>query len=379
MSTFWQNRRHAAIRALLSSYIDGEVSAAEGRRVEEHLTGCDECAAELESLRATMTLLRRMPMLETPRSYALTPADAEAAAPQRRLPSLASFTGGLATAGATALVVVLIVGVVFLARLGFTGSAAAPAAAPASMAAAPAPAAPAAAPAPQRAMPAAPQPAAAAPAQASAAPAQPAPAAQSAPAAAMTMADEEPSPTVAPAAAEQAVPAAAPAPRAAQEGEEIAEKEVVMEFTAIDDADAEATTTAEAYIAAQATYEADIAEAQMAATAAAQEQVQYATALAQWEKDQEERVREQAEERIATQATYEAQLADSYAVQARKDEARAAGQVESAEIQATDTLEQGEITIPLWVLWIVGAAALVAAIAIAVWLARRRNDANIDK
>ena len=375
MSTFWQNRRHAAIRALLSSYIDGEVSAAEGRRVEEHLTGCDECAAELESLRATMALLRRMPMLETPRSYALTPADAEAAAPQRRLPSLPSFTGGLATAGATALVVVLIVGVVFLARLGFTGSAAAPAAAPASMAAAPAPAAPA----PQRAMPAAPQPAAAAPAQASAAPAQPAPAAQSAPAAAMTMADEEPSPTVAPAAAEQAVPAAAPAPRAAQEGEEIAEKEVVMEFTAIDDADAEATTTAEAYIAAQATYEADIAEAQAAATAAAQEQVQYATALAQWEKDQAERAREQAEERIATQATYEAQLADSYAVQARKDEARAAGQVESAEIQATDTLEQGEITIPLWVLWIVGAAALVAAIAIAVWLARRRKEANIDK
>ena len=375
MSTFWQNRRHAAIRALLSSYIDGEVSAAESRRVEEHLSGCDECGVELESLRATMALLRRMPMLETPRSYALTPADAEAAAPQRRLPSLVSFTGGLATAGATALVVVLIVGVVFLARLGFTGSAAAPATAPASMAAAPAPAAPA----PQRARPAAPQPAAAVPAQAQAAPAQPAPAPQSAPAAAMAMADEEPSTTVAPDPAAQAVPAAAPVPRAAQEGEEIAEKEVVMELDATDDADAEATATAEAYIAAQATYEADIAEAKAAATAAAQEQVQYATALAQWEKDQEERAREQAEERVATQATYEAQLADSYAVQARKDEARAAGQVEPAEIQATDTLEQGEITIPLWVLWIVGAAALMAAISIVIWLARRRNEADIDK
>lgn len=370
MSTFWQNRRHAAIRALLSSYMDGEVSAAESRRVEEHLTGCDECAAELESLRATMTLLNRMPMLETPRSYALTPADAEAAAPQRRLPSLAVFTGGLATAGAAALVFVLIVGVVFLARLGFMGSAAAPvpAAAPAPQAAAPA--APAA-PAPQRVMPAARQPAAAAPAQAPAAPA-----AQSAPAAAMTMADEEPSPTVAPAPAAHAVPAVAPAPRAAQEGEEITEKEVVMEVTAIDDADAEAT--AETYTAAQATYEADIAEAQAAATASAQEQVQYATALAQWEEDQEERAREQAEERIATQATYEAQLADSYAeamAQTQKDAARAAGQVESAaEIQATDTLEQGELTIPLWVLWIVGAAALMAAIAIAVWLVRRRNE-----
>ena len=66
-------------------------------------------------------------------------------------------------------------------------------------------------------------------------------------------------------------------------------------------------------------------------------------------------------------------------MQAQKDAARAAGQVEPAEIQATDTLEQGELTIPLWVLWIVGAAALMAAISIVVWLARRRNETNIDK
>ena len=72
MTTFWQNRRHARIREMLSSYIDGEVSASEARRVEEHLTGCDECAAELESLRTTTMLLGRMPQLEPPRSYALT-------------------------------------------------------------------------------------------------------------------------------------------------------------------------------------------------------------------------------------------------------------------------------------------------------------------
>ena len=116
MSTFWQNRRHARVRTLLSSYIDGEVSASEARRVAAHLSGCDECVAELESLRATTTLLGRLPSLDTPRSYALTAADVQDMSPQSRLPSFAAFSGGLATAGAAALVVVLVVGVVFLAR-----------------------------------------------------------------------------------------------------------------------------------------------------------------------------------------------------------------------------------------------------------------------
>ena len=200
MSTFWQNRRHARVRTLLSSYIDGEVSASEARRVAAHLSGCDECVAELESLRATTMLLGRLPSLDTPRSYALTAADVLDMSPRRGLPSFAALSGGLATAGAAAVVVVLVVGVVFLARLGFTGSAAAPA--PAQFAAAPAPAAPAAvaqapaapaarAAAPASAAPAAAMPAAAAPqtravtaapAMAAAAPAAPAAQATSAPA-----------------------------------------------------------------------------------------------------------------------------------------------------------------------------------------------------
>ena len=84
MSTFWQNRRHARVRTLLSSYIDGEVSASEARRVAAHLSGCDECVAELESLRATTTLLGRLPSLDTPRSYALTAADVQDMSPQSR-------------------------------------------------------------------------------------------------------------------------------------------------------------------------------------------------------------------------------------------------------------------------------------------------------
>ncbi len=64
--------RHRRTRALLSSYIDGEVSAAERRRVEAHAAGCAECSDEIESLRATVELVRALPELELPRSFELT-------------------------------------------------------------------------------------------------------------------------------------------------------------------------------------------------------------------------------------------------------------------------------------------------------------------
>ena len=79
MRGFWRNRRHDRIRALLSSYIDGEASASESRYVEEHLLACDACAADLRSLRATTALLGSLAALNAPRSYALTAAQAQAA------------------------------------------------------------------------------------------------------------------------------------------------------------------------------------------------------------------------------------------------------------------------------------------------------------
>ena len=59
-------------RALLSSYIDGEVSAAAARRVEAHAAGCSDCRDEIESLRATVELVRALPELELPRSFELS-------------------------------------------------------------------------------------------------------------------------------------------------------------------------------------------------------------------------------------------------------------------------------------------------------------------
>ena len=412
MTTFWRNRRHAGIRELLSSYIDGEVSASEARRVEEHLTGCDECAAELESLRATTMLLSRLPVLETPRSYALTAADVEEATPQRRLPSLAAFTGGLATAGAAALVVVLIVGVVFLARLGLSGSAAAPApaAAPAAPAApAPAMAAPAApaAPAPQAPMAAAPAapaiaaaPQAAMPAPAAVPAAQPTavPAPQSAPAApaAAVMAQE-----AAPAPASSPAPAAQAAPAAAQEGEtgvvlelhsqEVAESDVEETATVeaqaspetvpeptptyaakvrvITHVDYVSTPANEATASARATHEAQAAATQTVATN--EVRAKHATVLAQHE-----------EGRAAAQATHEAQVAEwevAVTAQAQDYSDRATAQA-ATDADLVEGQADGGVAAPTWLLIAVGAGALVVVAALFVGrVRRRRGGSDIDR
>ena len=390
ISTFLKNRRCAKIRSLLSAYIDGETSTSESRRVQKHLASCAGCAAELESLRATTMLLGSLPQLEPLRSYALTPAQASAATNRRTLPfpAFEAFTGGLVTAGAASLVVALVVGLVFLARLGFIGLA---------DEALPAPAAAPAAPVQQMAAPAAAAPAPAAPAQqmAASAPAAPAAApvpAPAAPAAASTVAPAPVAamPQVAPAPTTAAM-AAAPAPAAAAhtEAEQEIVKETAIELDSIDDANVEttATATAEAHIAAQATYEAQLAASQAVATAAAQEQVKYATALAQWEAEQAERAEEQAEKQRAIEATYEAQLSVSYAAAtARADalvrEATAQAkliEVQAVEVQATEQSVPSEATIPVWVLVMLGGAALAAAAATAFGLMRRRATNNINE
>ena len=96
---------HSRIRALLSPYVDGEVSAAETRRVEEHAAACPACRDELDSLTATVELVRGLPELELPRSFELT-----------RLPeeepraSFGVWAPRLATSVAGLLLVVLLAG-----------------------------------------------------------------------------------------------------------------------------------------------------------------------------------------------------------------------------------------------------------------------------
>ena len=58
-------------RGMLSAYIDGHLTNKECEAVESHLKGCEKCRHELESLRATVDILHLMPMVSTPRSFAL--------------------------------------------------------------------------------------------------------------------------------------------------------------------------------------------------------------------------------------------------------------------------------------------------------------------
>nr|ABZ09417.1 hypothetical protein ALOHA_HF4000APKG8C21ctg1g5 [uncultured marine microorganism HF4000_APKG8C21] len=92
-------------RTLLSSYIDGEVSAPEATRLEKHLSECEECRRELETLTATVHLLRELPELEPPRSFApeSVPAPPEVARGYVWVPRLA-------TSLAAGLLVVLLLG-----------------------------------------------------------------------------------------------------------------------------------------------------------------------------------------------------------------------------------------------------------------------------
>ena len=159
---------HSKLRALLSSYVDGEVSAAEDRHVESHLPGCEACQRDLHTLRATVGLLSELPALDVPRSFQLQ------GAPAGVRPGVSYVWGpALATSMAAVLLAVLLLGDAF-GFLAQTGRAAIEAPAAASALPAPAPAPPAAAPAAEMAAPAA---AMAAPAPAAAAPAAPAPAA----------------------------------------------------------------------------------------------------------------------------------------------------------------------------------------------------------
>ena len=53
-------REHLWTRPRLSPYLDGEVSEAERRRVEEHAHVCPQCHRILETLKRTLVELRGM-------------------------------------------------------------------------------------------------------------------------------------------------------------------------------------------------------------------------------------------------------------------------------------------------------------------------------
>ncbi len=109
---------HNRVRALLSPFVDGELTPQERAAVERHLARCQECARELESLRWTVSLLRQVPAARVPRSFAVP-----APGPARRrglLGRLASDRAYGFLRAATALVTILLVIVVSVDVLGLS-------------------------------------------------------------------------------------------------------------------------------------------------------------------------------------------------------------------------------------------------------------------
>ncbi|MGQ9889520.1 MAG: anti-sigma factor family protein, partial [Aggregatilineales bacterium] len=89
----------------LSAYLDGALSERERATLEVHLQAEPALRAELDSLRQTVALVRGLPRLQAPRSFALTPEQAGLAEQTRRLPLyLSSAFSALSAVAAVALI-----------------------------------------------------------------------------------------------------------------------------------------------------------------------------------------------------------------------------------------------------------------------------------
>lgn len=113
---------------LLSPYLDGEVTEAERLLVEQALAASPELQQELDSLRQTVTLVQALPQVAAPHPFTLTQADVQpiASPPQKLLWRMPAWAGSLALL-ATAIVCVLVAGVLFWGRQQFYQPASAPA------------------------------------------------------------------------------------------------------------------------------------------------------------------------------------------------------------------------------------------------------------
>jgi anti-sigma factor RsiW len=104
--------------ALLSAYLDGEVTPAERAQVEQALAHSPEMTGELAELRQTVSMISALPKMAAPRPFTLPLADVTPATPprkQRRWFAVPMWASGLA-AMARVLACVLAAGGLFINR-----------------------------------------------------------------------------------------------------------------------------------------------------------------------------------------------------------------------------------------------------------------------
>ena len=119
--------RCAEVMEFLSSYLDERLSSRERELVESHLEGCEKCREEFDSLRETVGLLHRLPMVSVPRSFAIPQARAApgfVAVPRARAVPRPTLFGALRTATAVA---AIFLAVVFAVDMAYPSPVAAPA------------------------------------------------------------------------------------------------------------------------------------------------------------------------------------------------------------------------------------------------------------
>lgn len=104
---------------LLSAYLDGELTDTERSALEIRLLADARLRAELDALHQVRLMVRAMPILPAPRSFALTQQMLQAAAPQR--PRVLSFPASLSTLMAAAAVLVVAMGLLVLVSGGGLG------------------------------------------------------------------------------------------------------------------------------------------------------------------------------------------------------------------------------------------------------------------
>ena len=104
----WVKLEHAQAQAMLSAYVDGELTDRDQQLVEGHLTHCDACAEDVRILHYTKLLLVEAPMPRLPRSFVIRQADLESrsATVSRRAFGLHTGLAYAYLRGATAVVVV---------------------------------------------------------------------------------------------------------------------------------------------------------------------------------------------------------------------------------------------------------------------------------
>ena len=59
---------HELVRGQLSEYLDGSLGESDRRRIEGHLASCSPCTAYLNTLRATIQALGKLPAAKAPTS-----------------------------------------------------------------------------------------------------------------------------------------------------------------------------------------------------------------------------------------------------------------------------------------------------------------------